>query len=104
MIEQHDYEEDSWTKVFRPFVTYIGAPAFSSYITSWCYDNTKVFKNFWLGLLFVIIVFAVVYVLFGGIITSILLTMDRKNTYKPVIRFLQKYCRELRIKQLNKDK
>ena len=101
MIEQNEYEKNRWTKIFKPVMAYVGAPVFATYMTNWIHDNFKCVSDFWLGLLITALVFIGVYILLGGGIAAIIVCIDTiKNKNKQIIRFLQKYSRELRFQNL----
>lgn len=103
LCEKYGYEEKKWTKIFKPMITYVGAPVYATYIANWSYNNLKDCKDFWLGLFLTLIVFIATYILFGGIIATVFYVMDIINgNHKILIRFLQRYTRNRRIVNLYK--
>lgn len=96
-FEKTEYENNRFSKIFKPAITFVGAPALATYITSYIQDEFSDFKNFWIGLFVLIIIFAVLYLVFGSIIASIMTMIDshgKTSKEKQLIRFLDKYIKE----------
>lgn len=82
-------------------MTYVGSATLASYISNWVSNAFLSNTDFWLGLIILFFVFLFVYCIFGGIIASIVTNLDvSRNKSKMLIRFLQKYIRELTIEKL----
>lgn len=96
-LEKIEYENNRFSKIFKPALAFVGAPALATYITNYIQDEFSDFKNFWIGLFVLLIIFAVLYLVFGSIIASIMTMIDScgKNAKeKQLIRFLDKYIKE----------
>lgn len=96
-LEKTEYENNRFSKIFKPVLAFVGAPALATYITNYIQDEFSDFKNFWIGLFVLIIIFAVLYLVFGSIIAFIMAMVDScgKNAKeKQLIRFLDKYIKE----------
>lgn len=99
--ENKEYEAKRWTSIFKPAMTYVGSATLASYISNWVSNAFLSNTDFWLGLIILFFVFLFVYCIFGGIIASIVTNLDvSRNKSKMLIRFLQKYIRELTIEKL----
>lgn len=100
--ENKEFESNRWTSIFKPAMTYVGSATLASYISNWVSNMFLSNTDFWFGLIILIIVFLFVYVIFGGIVASIVTGYDfKRNKTKMLIRFLQKYIREQKIEKLN---
>ena len=98
--ERHEYESHKWTKIFKIIIAYIGAPVYASYITTWFYENFKPIDNLWLGFLLISLVFFGLYIVFGGMGATIIYVIDIfRNEHNMLMRFLQRYVREKRLKE-----
>mgnify|MGYP006912265253 CR=1 FL=1 len=103
-LEKTGYENNRFSKIFKPALVYVGAPALAAYITNYIQKEFSNLKNFWLGLFFLIIIFATIYFLFGAAIAVIMLLIDScgKNAKeKQLIRFLDKYIKEKKWKSIH---
>ena len=95
LVERYEYESKKWTKILMPAVTYIAAPVYATYITNWFHDNFNQNLDFWVGFICISLIFIVLYILFGGIVSAIIYSKDSvRNKHNLLIRFLQRYMRE----------
>lgn len=105
-LEKTEYENNRFSKIFKPALVYIGAPVFATYITNYVQKRFTYLKDLWIGLFLLIIIFAVVYLLFGGVVACILVIIDSsgKNAKeKQLIRFLNKYINEKNWKLIHNE-
>lgn len=96
-LEKIEYENNRFSKIFKPAIAFVGAPALATYITNYIQNEFSKLKDFWIGLFVLLIIFTVLYLVFGSIIASIMTMIDShgKNAKeKQLVRFLDKYIKE----------
>ena len=103
-LEKTEYENNRFSKIFKPALFYVGAPALATYITNYMQKEFSELKNFWLGLFLLIIIFATIYFIFGAVIAVIVFLIDSysKNAKERHLqRFLNKYIKEKEWKSIH---
>ena len=95
-VERHEYENNKWTKILKPFFLYFIIPLLVSLISG--YFVTLLQEKNYGQLIFISCVIFYFGYLILAMVSSVIIVCDAKrDKYSQMLRFLQRYMREKRI-------